>query len=425
MKPKPRLNSNHFPKDFFWGASTASHQVEGGTHNQWSVWELAHAAERARQAEKRLSWTPAWHNKDLHAQIVNPNNYVSGEGVSHYTRYKEDFAIAQDLNLNAFRYGIEWSRIEPVEGQWNTEAIEHYKTYLKELRQHGMEPFMNLWHWVNPVWFEEKGGFEKRSNLVYFERFVEKVAEELMDDVKYVLTINEANSYVTLSYLMGEWPPQKKNSLTMLRVYYNLAQAHKSAYKILKKHKPDLQVGVAHQANANVPMNPRNPMQRLSARLSNYVWDEWFYNRIRKYQDFVGMNHYFTNYWKSVVYVNPKDKVSDLGWYMEPGRIYDVIMRLNKKYEKPIIVTENGVADAEDKYRQWWIEETITAMDRALADGADLRGYLHWSLVDNFEWAEGWWPKFGLVHIDRENNMKRTIRPSAKWYAEEIKKRSA
>ncbi|MGI9027633.1 MAG: glycoside hydrolase family 1 protein [Candidatus Saccharimonadales bacterium] len=424
MKQKARKRSDHFPKDFFWGASTASHQVEGGTHNQWSVWELGHAAERAAGAQRRLDWTPAWHNKQLQPAMTQPQNYVSGDGVKHLTRYKEDFSIARSLNFNAFRFGIEWSRIEPQEGQWNQVALDHYKKYIAELRAQGLEPFLNIWHWTNPLWFEEKGAFAKRKNLVYFKRFVKKIAEELLDDVTYVLTINEANSYVTLSYLNGDWPPQQKNIVTTLRVYYNLAEAHKIAYKVLKKHKSTLQIGVAHQANANFAINKNNPLQRLTARLSDYVWDEWFYNRIRRSQDFIGMNHYFTNYWKGVVFDNPKDTVSDLGWYMEPARIYDVIMRLSKKYKKPIIITENGLADATDQHRQWWLEETITAMDKALADGADLRGYLHWSLVDNFEWAEGWWPKFGLVAVDREHGMKRTVRPSAHWFAERIKQLS-
>lgn len=198
--------------------------------------------------------------------------------------------------------------------------------------------------------------------------------------------------------------------------------AHRRAYKILKKAKPGLQIGVAQNATANFPHSKRNPLEKLMAWGSDYYWDTWYYARINRYQDFIGMNFYFVNYWKGFAINNPKhpETTNDYGWYMEPSRVYDVIMRLSKKFKKPVIVTENGVADAQDTFRQWWIEETITAMDRALADGADVRGYLHWSLVDNFEWAEGWWPKFGLVEVDRKT-MKRTIRPSAHWYAERIK----
>lgn len=409
-----------FPKDFFWGASTASHQVEGRTYNQWSVWELSHAMERAKTAKKRLASRPNW--QTIKEQAEDPTNYISGDGVEHYKKYSEDFKLIKELNLNAFRFGIEWSRIEPVEGKWHQEAIDHYKKYIAELRSQGIEPFMNLWHWTNPVWFEEKGAFTKKSNLKYFERFVQKVADELLVDVRYVLTINEANNYMSMGYLLGGWPPQRKNNiLKALQVYNNLALAHRRSYKILKEKKPSMQVGVAHDAAANFPANPKNPFQRMVAKFSDYFWDTWFYKKIDNYQDFVGMNFYHTNYWQHVTFKNPNKPLNDLGWYMEPNTIYNVIMRLSKKFDKPVIVTENGTADQADEYRQWWIEGTIEGMNRAISEGADLKGYLHWSLLDNFEWSEGWWPKFGLVEVERQNDMKRKIRPSAKWFAERIK----
>lgn len=411
---------NNFPKGFFWGASTSSHQVEGNTHNQWTIWELANATEHAKQAESKYSWLPNW--EDIKQAAQTPENYISGAGVDHFSRYKEDFQIVKQLNLNSFRFGIEWSRIEPEEGSWDQSAIDHYKKYIAELRDLGIEPFLNLWHWTNPVWFEEKGAFTKKRNLKYFDRFVQKVAEELLDGVNYVLTLNEANNYAIFGYFLNTWPPQKKNDIfNTLKVYYNLTLVHKSAYKILKKHKPSLQIGVAHNTGASIAKSKNNPSHRLQAHLNVYGWESWFFNRINKYQDFVGINWYHTNYWKLFAPANPKTPVNDMGWYMEPSRLYDIIMRHSKKFKKPVIVTETGVADAKDQYRQWWIEESILAVNRALAEGADVRGYLYWSLLDNFEWAEGWWPKFGLVEVDRENNMKRTIRPSAKWFANRIK----
>src|SRR5262249_55831933 len=153
-----------------------------------------------------------------------------------------------------------------------------------------------------------------------------------------------------------------------------------------------------------------------------YFWNWWFVNRVKRYQDFVGFNYYFTDYYRGFGRANPKLPVNDLGWYMEPEGLYPIIMRIWSHYNKPIIVTENGVADAHDQYRQWWLEETIVALERALSEGADVRGYLHWSLLDNFEWKYGWWPKFGLVAVDRAHGMKRTIRPSAKWLAAHIAK---
>ena len=152
-----------------------------------------------------------------------------------------------------------------------------------------------------------------------------------------------------------------------------------------------------------------------------YVWNWWFFNRIRNQQDFVGFNYYFTDYYYYNRRDNPKVPSNDLGWYMEPEGLYPLILRAWAHYRKPIIITENGVADSDDTYRQWWLQETIVAMERAVSEGVEVRGYFHWSLLDNFEWAYGWWPKFGLIAVDRKQEMKRTIRPTAKWYAEKIR----
>jgi beta-glucosidase len=408
-----------FPDDFFWGASTASHQVEGNTVNQWSVWELAQASDRARNAQARLDWMPKW--PDIRREATDPANYVSDTGVEHFTRYKEDFKILKALNFNSFRCGIEWSRIEPQEGVWDEEVIDHYRRYFRELKNLGIEPFVNIWHWTNPVWFEEKGAFTKSVNLPYFERFVAKVADSLLDDVTYVLTINEANNYASYSYILGAWPPGEKNVLKGLQVYRNLMKAHRRAYDILKIENPELQIGAAHNVAYNVPVSRKNPLEWVMAAVADYFWHGWWFWRIRDYQDFVGMNFYYVNHISWAGLKNPKEPLNDMGWYMEPSGVYGVIMQAHKKYKKPIMITENGVPDADDSHRQWWIEETVKGMNRALKDGADLKGYFHWSLLDNFEWAEGWWPKFGLVAVDRKT-MKRTVRPSAKWFGILLKK---
>jgi beta-glucosidase len=410
---------SEFPANFFWGASTASHQVEGDNHNQWSVWEEAKAKDLATSAHQRLSWIPGW--RDIKTQAEDPNNYISGKGVEHYKRYEEDFDIAKSLNLNSFRFGIEWSRLEPEEGKWNEAEVEHYHNYIKGLRARGIEPFMNLWHWTVPVWFEEKGGFKKRRNLKYFVRFVQKVADEYADDLSYVITLNEPNVYTIFSFYKGEWPPQEKSTLRSLLVYWNLVRAHKAAYRVLKKRKPSLMIGVASQLANIQAKRPHNLWDEMTTKLMRFSWNWWFLNRIKNQQDFIGFNYYFTDYYKHFKRDNPRVPLNDLGWYMEPEGLYPLLLRTWAHYKKPIIVTENGVADSEDQYRQWWLEETIIAMERALSEGVMLTGYFHWSLIDNFEWAYGWWPKFGLVAVDREHGMKRTVRPSAKWYGRYIK----
>lgn len=413
------ISQQKFPDDFLWGASTASHQVEGGTVNQWSTWELAQAADLAATAEKRLSWLPDW--KDIRRQAETPENYVSGKGVDHYNRYEEDFDILQTLKFNSFRFGIEWSRISPEEGIWDKEAIAHYHTYIDSLNARGIEPVLNLWHWTMPVWFTDKGGFEKKENLPDFERYVKKIAEEFGDKIKYVLTLNEPNVYAAFSYMTGEWPPETKNNVLFFKVYANLATAHRRAYDILKARNSTLQIGVAAQLSNAQAKRPHNVLDSMTTKVLRYGWNWWFLNRIRHHQDFVGINYYFTDYYKSFGRkANPKVPTSDLGWYMEPEGLYPLLLRTWARYKKPIIVTENGVADRNDAYRQWWTEQTIIAMQRAMSEGVEIKGYMHWSLLDNFEWKYGWWPKFGLVAVDREHGMKRTIRPSAAWLANYI-----
>lgn len=419
-----------FPKDFLWGASTASHQVEGGNVNQWAVWELENASHLAKTAKKRLDWMPAW--EEVKEQARNPENYISGKGVEHYSRYNEDFNIAKSLNLNSFRFGVEWSRIEPEEGVFSEDALNHYVGYINELCDLGIEPIMNLWHWTMPTWFTNKGGFERKSNIKYFEIFVDKLSQHLpMQKLRYVITLNEPNVYSSFGYLTAEWPPNQKNMLKFIRVYRNLTIAHKRCYRILKKHNPKIQVGVAAQLANIQAKRPQNLFDLTATRWSRYFWNWWFLNRIKKEQDFVGFNYYFTDYYKwgsfkgngkldlSVKRVNPNQPKNDLGWYMEPEGIYPLLVRVWAHYKKPIMITENGLADRNDVSRQWWIEQTIVAMERAISEDVRIIGYMHWSLLDNFEWAYGWWPEFGLVHVDRKT-MKREVRPSAKYYAERI-----
>lgn len=414
------MDKKEFPKKFFWGASTASHQVEGGTINQWSVWELANAKQFSKMAKDRLGTLPVWDEIEKKAQ--DPNNYISGEGVDHYNRYKEDFDIAKKLNLNALRFGVEWARLEPEQGKWDEDAVEHYRGYIAELKKRGIEPFMNIWHWTLPVWFCEQGGFANRANLKYFYNFVQKLADEYASELRYVITLNEPNVYTSFGYITAEWPPQERNLIKSGKVYLNLIRAHKKAYKILKAANPALQIGLASQLANIQSKRPHNIIDQSVTKVMRYLWNWWFLYRVNKQQDFIGFNYYFTDYYKYFHRDNPRVPLNDLGWYMEPEGLYPLLLRVWAHYKKPIFVTENGLADKHDQYRQWWLEETIIAMERAISEGIDVRGYFHWSLLDNFEWKYGWWPKFGLVEVDREHGMKRTIRPSAQWYADKIKK---
>lgn len=417
----PEDTKAEFPKNFLWGASTSAHQVEGGNHNQWTQWEIKNAERLAKEARKQYGWLPNW--PEIKHAAENPANYISGKGVDHYNRYAEDFRLAKKLNLNSFRFGIEWSRIEPQEGVWDEKQIEHYRAYITELKEQGLEPMMNIWHWTMPIWFTDIGGFTKKSNLKYFDRFVQKIGNEYAHQLKYIITLNEPNVYASFSYQLGLWPPQTKDPIAMVKVFYNLVRAHRRSYRILKNIKPELQIGLANQLGNIQAKDPHDLSDEFSTKIMRYLWNWWFLNRVRRCQDFVGVNYYFTDYYDGLFKKkSPKAPINDLGWYMEPEGLYPLLLRTWQHYKKPIIVSENGVADARDEYRRWWIEETIVAMERAMSEGIVIHGYFHWSLLDNFEWMQGYWPRFGLVAIDRNNDMKRSIRPSAKWFAERIVK---
>lgn len=414
-----------FPKHFMWGASTSAYQVEGGNHTQWTVWELAHAAQLAATAHRRLSHLPSW--PDIQGRASKPGNYISGRGVDHYNRYPEDFDLAKKLNLNSLRFGIEWARIEPQEGVWDEDAVEHYRQYIAELKKRGIEPIMNIWHWTMPVWFTDKGGFKSGQNLKYFYRFIQKVADEYAKELKWIITLNEPNVYATFGYLAseptsGSWPPGEKSPLSFAKVYINLMRIHRRSYKILKRANPSAKIGLATQLANIQAKRPHNELDEMTTRFMRYFWNWLFLRRVRLQMDFVGFNYYFTDYYTDLGQrQDPKLPLSDMGWYMEPEGLYPLLLSVSRRFKgKPIIVTENGVADAHDEYRRWWLEESIIAMERAISEGVDVRGYFHWSLLDNFEWANGWWPKFGLVAVDREHGMKRTVRESATWFADKI-----
>lgn len=420
MATKKQLTSHSFPEDFLWGASTAGHQVEGGNYDQWTAWELDNAADLAKTAAARLRWLPGWIK--IKGDAERPENYVSGKGVDHLHKYKEDFTFLKKMGLNSFRFGIEWSRVEPDRGVWDKKAFDHYHNYLDALKAEGIEPVLNLWHWTHPVWFEELGGFSKRSNVRMFERFVEKVAEEFGQDIRYVITINEPNIYISYPELNGNVPvppaqPRWKRLLTL----FWLVRAHKRAYAILKAYNSDIWVSAAVQMAHNSPKRP-DWLSRLNVYITDRLANYLFYDLCRHHLDFIGFNYYFANYMDGLKIDNPKTPVNDLGWYMEPAGVGDMAVKAWLRYKKPIMITENGVADADDKFRRWWLKETMEALVTARKAGADIFGYMHWSLLDNFEWVYGWWPKFGLIKVDRERGMKRVVRPSAVWWAEELKK---
>lgn len=412
------IRQSEFPHDFLWGASTSAHQVEGNTYNQWTVWELEHAKSLAAQAEYHYKDLDNW--DDIKAQAKNPDNYVSGSASDHYARYKEDIELAHSLHMNALRFSVEWSRIEPNMGSWDSQAIAHYREYVSQLKKQGIEPVLTLFHFTVPVWFSEMGGFEKRSNSKYFIRFAEKILTELGGDIRYVITINEPEVYAFESYHLGHWPPGVQSKRAALTVLRNLISVHNQTAKIIHSLHSRYKVSIAKNSNYFYPGDDA-VLSVKSAQAMQYGQDDYVLKRVVKQCDFLAVNYYFSHRVYGYRTHNPNERVSDMGWDMAPADLEFVLERLSRKYKLPIIITENGCADSSDAKRQWWLKETFGAMQRALKQGVELQGYLHWSLLDNFEWDKGKWPRFGLLAVDYATQ-ERTVRRSARRYGEVVKK---
>ncbi|OGM90535.1 hypothetical protein A2999_02470 [Candidatus Wolfebacteria bacterium RIFCSPLOWO2_01_FULL_38_11] len=406
-----------FPKGFYWGAATSAHQVEGGNHNDWSEWEKENAERLAKEAEKKFSHLKNW--QEIKEQAQNPQNYISGRACDHYNRFEEDFDIAKSLSHNVHRFSIEWSRIEPEEGKFNEIEIEHYRNVIKALRGRDIEPFVTLWHWTIPIWMRDKGGVINKYFPNYFSRYAERMAQEL-PDVKFWITLNEPTAVISMAYGIGEWPPQRRNPLAALKVYKTLARSHNDAFKKIHTVSPKANVGFVNILSFIEPYKKNSILDKLTARITKYFSNEKFLNLTKWNHDFLAVDYYFHNRLQFPGKMkNENKKVSDMGWELYPEGIYYVLKDL-KKCEKPIYITENGLADAGDIHREWFIKETLKNVYKAIQEGVDVRGYFYWSLLDNFEWDKGFWPRFGLVEIDYKT-MERKIRPSAYEYAKIIK----
>ncbi len=381
-----------FPKNFLWGCATSAYQTEGGIKNSdWAKFKDA------------------------------------GIACDHYHRYEEDFDLLKKLNQNAYRFSIEWSRIEPKEGEFDKKEIQHYKKVISALKKRKIVPFIVLYHFSLPLWFQQKGGWICSDSPKYFARYTRKITQELKG-VEFWMTINEPMVYVVNSYLKGKWPPFKKNFLATQKVTANLIEAHKAAFQIIHSIQKKAKVGISKNIVCFLPYRNK-ALNRFLAYLADYFWNDYFLDHIKDYQDFVGLNYYFYNQIKfrlkkkislksfPIEFYNcdEKKEVSDIGWRIHPEGIYWAIKDVSE-FEKPIYITENGLADARDRLRKSFIRDHLYWVHKAIKEGEDVRGYFHWSLIDNFEWEKGFGPRFGLVEVDY-NTLARKPRPSAFYYA--------
>jgi beta-glucosidase len=413
------MNDGQFPENFLWGTATAAHQVEGGNHaNDWWAWEQV-----------------AGHIK--HGDRSDP-------ACDHYVRFAADFDLLKSLHQNAHRLSLEWSRIEPLPGEFSAPALAHYRDVLQALRDRGMEPFVTLHHFTNPTWISSLGGWEAPETAEYFARFAQRVTDELAGLARFWITINEPTVVAYQGYVRGEWPPGKRDFGAALRVVVTLLRGHWLAYERIKRRHPELQVGLAHHLRVFDPARRYAPQDRVVAAVFNRVFNQTILRSLRNgrllfplarrgkftgprpSQDFIGLNYYtrelvkFNHRFRAELFgqrmlVDPARR-TDLSWEIYPEGLYRTLMALRRE-QLPIYVTENGIADRDDTMRPEFLLTHISAMLRAIEDGSPVRGYLHWTSFDNFEWAEGYSARFGLIACDPATQERR-LRPSARLYAQ-------
>lgn len=397
--PKHDHTSLKFPEGFLWGAATSAHQVEGGnTKNDWWEWEATHLPEHMR----------------------------SGKAANQYHLFEKDFELVQNLGHNAHRLSIEWSRIEPEEGIFDEREIEHYVKVLASLKEKGLKVMLTLHHFTSPAWFAEKGGWENLQAPFYFERFVQKIIPYIQPYVDLWITINEPGVLVWGGYIEAKWPPQKKSWISAFKATWTLAQAHKKAYKTIHKLLPNTQVGIAHNVSTFTPFHKHSILENITTWFLDILTNHFFYYLSgRNNHDFLGLNYYLNQYlsfngearFPQIVDVTTtKKEISDMGWEIYPEGIFDVLMDFSD-YHLPIYITENGLASTNDDRRVRFLISYLKEIYHAISSGAHVRGYFHWSLIDNFEWSDGFDPRFGLVEVNYQTQ-KRTPRPSAYVYKE-------
>lgn len=412
-----------FPPGFLWGTATSAYQVEGhNPNNQWSRYEQQPGAIAANGRNGRAcNW---WHAAEA------------------------DFDRMQALGLNAHRLSVEWSRIEPLPGRYDRAALARYRAMLQGLRARGITPWVALHHFTNPLWFEDQGGWERPDAVAHFARLAAVVVDEFGDLCQTWLTFNEPLVYLGQGWLRGVWPPQHPNLLIALRVFRHLLEAHAAAYHTIKARQPAAQVSMAKAMRHFDPARPTHPGDRTAARLRRYLFEDlWFAatldgkllpplgtgqsaGHLAGTLDFLGINYYAR--YQVTFTPDPRQLFGIDGYTLgrelsdptprgpysqfDPEGIIPICRRF-AHYNKPIYITEHGLPDRDDDQRPRWLVAQLAVLHALCQAGVDLRGYFHWSFLDNFEWSDGWTMHFGLVSMDPTTQV-RVLRPSAHLYGE-------
>lgn len=412
------LDDLDFPDDMLWGVANAAHQVEGGCdNNNWSRWE----AEPGRIAD----------------------GHVSGDACQFYTRFAEDIALARAAGARAFRFSVEWSKLQPEPDTWDEEVLAHYRDQVAAMHAAGMVPMLTLHHFTQPRWFDDKGGWEARRNIQYFVSFAQRLFSELGAEVPLWCTINEPEVFTTQGWFVGMFPPGKKDALLVARVLANLLEAHSRVYHSLKLMPggDQVQIGLVKNIFQFDPLRRHSLPDWIACHYLDQVFNESILQALQTghfevsipglvaYEraipklaaagDFIGLNYYSHFHVKTQLSATmpfdmvqrPSDLATDMPYAVYAEGFHRALLRIDQ-LDLPVYVTENGIADARDDRRELFIRRYLYALSKAWQDGVDVRGYFYWTLVDNFEWSEGWHMCFGLYHLDRDTQ-ERTLRPGS------------
>lgn len=410
--------SFHFPKGFLWGAATAAHQVEGNnTNNNWSRWEQD-----------------------------GRTNGKSGLACDWWGgRWKEDFDRAAEAGQNAQRLSVEWSRVQPAPDRWDEEALERYRSMLRGLRERGMAALVSLHHFTDPLWLTEMQGWETEAVVPLFEKFVRKTVEALKEYCTLWCTINEPNVYALSGYVASVFPPGKRDMKLGMRVQANMLKAHAAAYRAIHELQPEARVGYALHYRPQVPARAWSPLDRLMRKIRyagiNLAFPTGISTGVMRTplgrfpvpeakgtQDYFGLNYYSVDTVAFDIrkpgelfmraFFPPDSDFSATKFIANlPTGLFDSLRWVQHTYPGlPILVTENGVEDDQDLMRPRYLARHVHQMWRAVNFNWPVKGYFHWSLVDNFEWERGWTQRFGLWGLDTETQA-RLRRPSVDLYA--------
>ena len=406
---------------FLWGVATSAYQVEGAADNDWTEWERS---ERLKVRGERC-----------------------GKGSGHRERWRADLALLPTLSANAYRYSLERSRIEPEPGVFSEEALELEAARAAALVRMGIEPCVTLHHYTHPCWFWRNGGWEDPKSVAAFARYTSAVVAALGTRVRWWVTLNEPIVFILGGYLGGQIPPGKKSFAAGARALEHMLRAHAEAAAVLRAAIPDARIGMAHNMLEFAPDRTDSALDRRLAREGERLYNlslleaiatgnlDWSFpgqGRVRRQlpdlpdsNDYVGVNYYSRVHIRfrgtpgaigEFFYRDPTARgLTDTGWEVHPHG-FGVVLKQAASAGRPVLVTENGIATHDDRRRRDFLREHALVLDHRRAAGDPILGYFYWSLLDNFEWLEGFRPRFGLYDVDYATFARRR-RPSADVFA--------